>query len=214
MRNPLDNALRHAATRIDISLRTLHDTARLVVADDGPGIPGADRERVFDRFTRLDDARARDTGGSGLGLAIVRDIVEAHHGTTHIADNRPGTRLIVLLPVGHSKQDRSGPQGRWLSSIARQEPDQRDQGTANGEVRTRGSGHSVVACPGSPVVRGRRTRLHEECHERQPAGRGPRPPSTEPDRSTVRPGPAGARGPLRPPLPYAPRCTHRRRLHR
>ncbi|MFC9759415.1 ATP-binding protein [Streptomyces sp. NPDC056921] len=99
VRNLLDNALRHAATRIDISLRTLHDTARLVVADDGPGIPGADRERVFDRFTRLDDARARDTGGSGLGLAIVRDIVEAHHGTTHIEDNRPGTRLIVLLPV-------------------------------------------------------------------------------------------------------------------
>ncbi|MFB8033518.1 ATP-binding protein [Streptomyces sp. NPDC056004] len=99
VRNLLDNALRHASTRIDISLRTLHDTARLVVADDGPGIPGADRERVFDRFTRLDDARARDTGGSGLGLAIVRDIVEAHHGTIHIEDNRPGTRLIVLLPV-------------------------------------------------------------------------------------------------------------------
>lgn len=59
-------------------------TAQLVVADDGPGIPGADRERVFDRFTRMDDARAGDTGGSDLGLAIVRDIVEAHHGTTHI----------------------------------------------------------------------------------------------------------------------------------
>ncbi|WP_406156938.1 ATP-binding protein [Streptomyces sp. NBC_01005] len=99
VRNLLDNALRHAATRIDVSLRTLHGTARLVVADDGPGIPGADRERVFDRFTRLDDARARDTGGSGLGLAIVRDIVVAHHGSTHIEDNRPGTRLIVVLPV-------------------------------------------------------------------------------------------------------------------
>ncbi|MER5367377.1 ATP-binding protein [Streptomyces sp. NPDC002722] len=64
-----------------------------------PASPGADRERVFDRFTRLDDARARDTGGSGLGLAIVRDIVTAHHGSTHIEDNRPGTRLIVVLPV-------------------------------------------------------------------------------------------------------------------
>ncbi|MCT2543054.1 amino acid adenylation domain-containing protein [Streptomyces atratus] len=99
VRNLLDNAPRHAATRIDVSLRTLHGTARLVVADDGPGIPGADRERVFDRFTRLDDARARDTGGSGLGLAIVRDIVVAHHGSTHIEDNRPGTRLIFVLPV-------------------------------------------------------------------------------------------------------------------
>ncbi|MGW0957632.1 HAMP domain-containing sensor histidine kinase [Streptomyces gelaticus] len=100
VRNLLDNALRHAATRIDISLRTLHDTACLVVADDGPGIPEADRERVFGRFTRLDDARTRDTGGSGLGLAIVRDIVTAHHGSTHIEDNRPGTRMVVLLPTG------------------------------------------------------------------------------------------------------------------
>lgn len=99
VRNLLDNALRHAATRIDISLRTAHDTARLVVADDGPGIPEADRERVFGRFTRLDDARARDTGGSGLGLAIVRDLVTAHHGTTHVEDNSPGTRMVVLLPT-------------------------------------------------------------------------------------------------------------------
>ncbi|MGW1408284.1 HAMP domain-containing sensor histidine kinase [Streptomyces sp. NPDC002403] len=99
VRNLLDNALRHAATRIDISLRTVHNTAHLVVADDGPGIPEADRERVFGRFTRLDDARTRDTGGSGLGLAIVRDIVTAHHGSTHIEDNRPGTRMVVLLPA-------------------------------------------------------------------------------------------------------------------
>ncbi|MFI5772717.1 ATP-binding protein [Streptomyces sp. NPDC051658] len=100
VRNLLDNALRYAATRIDISLHTLHNTAHLVVADDGPGIPEADRERVFGRFTRLDDARARGTGGSGLGLAIVRDIVTAHHGSTHIEDNHPGTRLVVQLPTG------------------------------------------------------------------------------------------------------------------
>ncbi|MFG2561732.1 sensor histidine kinase [Streptomyces sp. NPDC048496] len=99
VRNLLDNALRHATTRIDVSLRTLDGTARLVVADDGPGIPEADRERVFGRFTRLDDARARYTGGSGLGLAIVRDTVTAHHGSTRIEDNRPGARLVVLLPA-------------------------------------------------------------------------------------------------------------------
>ncbi|MGW2183076.1 HAMP domain-containing sensor histidine kinase [Streptomyces sp. NPDC001732] len=99
VRNLLDNALHHSATRVDVSLHVLDGTARLVVADDGPGIPEADRERVFGRFTRLDDARARDTGGSGLGLAIVRDVVTAHHGSTRIEDNHPGARLVVLLPA-------------------------------------------------------------------------------------------------------------------
>ncbi|MER6981529.1 ATP-binding protein, partial [Streptomyces carpinensis] len=87
------------SSRVDVGLRTLGDTAELIVADDGPGIPEADRERVFGRFTRLDDARARDTGGSGLGLAIVRDTVTAHHGSTRIEDNRPGARLVVRLPA-------------------------------------------------------------------------------------------------------------------
>lgn len=100
VRNLLDNALRHAATRIDIRLYVLDGTANLVVADDGPGIPAADRQRVFERFTRLDQARARDTGGSGLGLAIVRDIVTAHHGSAHIESNHPGARIVVRIPVG------------------------------------------------------------------------------------------------------------------
>ncbi|MFE5024022.1 sensor histidine kinase [Streptomyces sp. NPDC056656] len=99
VRNLLDNAIRHALRRIDVSLGVHDDTARLVVADDGPGIPGPDRQRVFERFTRLDNARARDTGGSGLGLAIVHGIITAHHGTTHIEDNSPGARFIVHLPT-------------------------------------------------------------------------------------------------------------------
>ncbi|MCX4791219.1 MULTISPECIES: sensor histidine kinase [unclassified Streptomyces] len=100
VRNLLDNALRHAATRIDIRLYVLDGIANLIVADDGPGIPAADRQRVFERFTRLDQARARDTGGSGLGLAIVRDIVTAHHGSAHIETNQPGARIVVRIPVG------------------------------------------------------------------------------------------------------------------
>ncbi|MEU6609579.1 ATP-binding protein [Streptomyces shenzhenensis] len=112
VRNLLDNALRHAETRIDITLRTEHGTAQLVVADDGPGIPEADRERVFGRFTRLDDARARDTGGTGLGLAIVRDIVTAHHGTARIEDNRPGARLVVSLPIEHQPPSPAAPAPR------------------------------------------------------------------------------------------------------
>lgn len=98
VRNLLDNATRYATSRIDIRLGVLDGAAHLVIADDGPGIPEPDRQRVFDRFTRLDDARARDAGGSGLGLAIVRDIITAHHGTTHIEDNTPGARIVVRLP--------------------------------------------------------------------------------------------------------------------
>ncbi|HEX8630881.1 MAG TPA: sensor histidine kinase, partial [Catenuloplanes sp.] len=71
----------------------------ITVVDDGPGIPAADRERVFDRFTRLDDARARDAGGAGLGLAIVRELVRRHGGTVALADAGPGLRAEVRLPA-------------------------------------------------------------------------------------------------------------------
>jgi signal transduction histidine kinase len=73
--------------------------ARITVRDDGPGIPPEDRERVFDRFTRLDDARARDAGGTGLGLAIVRELVRRHGGTVTLGDASPGLRVDVRLPV-------------------------------------------------------------------------------------------------------------------
>jgi signal transduction histidine kinase len=71
----------------------LHDGV-LIVADDGPGIPIGDRDRVFERFTRLDDARARATGGTGLGLAIARQVVEAHGGTIAATDEG----LVIRLP--------------------------------------------------------------------------------------------------------------------
>lgn len=99
VRNLLDNALRYATRRIDVSLGVRDGTAQLVVSDDGPGIPGPDRQRVFDRFTRLDDARGRDTGGSGLGLSIVRDIITVHRGTVHVEDNATGARFVVRLPI-------------------------------------------------------------------------------------------------------------------
>ncbi|MGR6974624.1 HAMP domain-containing sensor histidine kinase [Streptomyces cynarae] len=99
VRNLLDNAIRYAGRRIEVSLGVRDRAAHLVVADDGPGIPVADRRRVFDRFTRLDGARARDTGGSGLGLAIVRDLVVAHHGHIGIEDNAPGARIVVRIPA-------------------------------------------------------------------------------------------------------------------
>ena len=82
--NLLDNAVRHAETEATAAVSVVDGRASVVVADDGPGIPPADRDRVFDRFTRLDDARARDEGGSGLGLAIVAELVAAHHGTVDL----------------------------------------------------------------------------------------------------------------------------------
>jgi signal transduction histidine kinase len=69
------------------------------VADDGPGIAPADRERIFERFTRLDEARAADRGGHGLGLAIVKEIVVAHGGTIGVEDAPVGARLVVRLPL-------------------------------------------------------------------------------------------------------------------
>ncbi|MCA1842017.1 MAG: HAMP domain-containing histidine kinase, partial [Actinobacteria bacterium] len=98
VRNLLENAARHARRRVAISLRANDGEVELVVADDGPGIDPADRGRVFDRFTRLDDARGRDEGGTGLGLPIAREIVEAHGGRIAIGDG-PGGRLVLRLPL-------------------------------------------------------------------------------------------------------------------
>ena len=101
VRNLVDNAARHAATRVELTLREHEDVVELIVDDDGPGIPVDDRARVFERFTRLDDGRARDAGGLGIGLAIVQAIVEQHGGTVTV-DDAPigGARFAVRLPAG------------------------------------------------------------------------------------------------------------------
>ena len=99
VRNLADNAARHAAGRLAFSVAERDGTVLLEVEDDGPGIPVADRERVFERFVRLDHARARDDGGSGLGLAIVAEVVAAHGGTVAIdAGSLGGARVEVTLP--------------------------------------------------------------------------------------------------------------------
>jgi signal transduction histidine kinase len=102
--NLIDNAVRYAASTVAVGLRTDGPTAELTVTDDGPGIPAEDRERVFDRFTRLDSARSRDDGGAGLGLAIVRTTVETYGGTVHLEDASPGLRAVVRLPLAWSPQ--------------------------------------------------------------------------------------------------------------
>jgi signal transduction histidine kinase len=90
------NARRHAATTSRASASAHDGVVDIVVEDDGPGIPPADRERVFERFVRLDDARARDAGGSGLGLAIVRATARAHRGDVHVTDSPLGGAAFVL----------------------------------------------------------------------------------------------------------------------
>ena len=97
IRNLLDNANRHAASTVTLTLEEHDDCVTLVVSDDGPGIPVEQQADIFERFTRLDDARARDAGGAGLGLAITRAVVTAHGGTISV-ENLPGARFTVRLP--------------------------------------------------------------------------------------------------------------------
>ncbi|WIE67181.1 HAMP domain-containing sensor histidine kinase [Curtobacterium sp. MCLR17_054] len=101
VRNLVDNAVRHASTRVAVSLTEHDGSAVLTVDDDGTGVPEDERERVFERFVRLDEARSRDAGGAGLGLAIVRDAVRAHGGeTTVVASPLGGARFVVRIALG------------------------------------------------------------------------------------------------------------------
>ncbi|RQW98788.1 ATP-binding protein, partial [Micromonospora inaquosa] len=87
-----------AVAKVGPGVRAYH---LVTVTDDGPGVPVADRERVFDRFTRLDDGRARDDGGAGLGLAIVRELVRRAGGGITLTDapEQQGLRVCLLLPA-------------------------------------------------------------------------------------------------------------------
>ncbi|MDQ1619053.1 MAG: hypothetical protein QOE19_1622 [Actinomycetota bacterium] len=98
--NLLDNAIRHAPPggRVAVTAEPTAQGIRLSVTDDGPGIPAAERERVFERFARTDAARASSNGGSGLGLSITRWLVELHGGSVHVADTAQGCTVVVDLP--------------------------------------------------------------------------------------------------------------------
>lgn len=101
VRNLVDNAVRHAAGRVSVALTEVDGHAVLTVDDDGAGVPVGERDRVFDRFVRLDEARSRDAGGAGLGLAIVHDAVRAHGGTVRITDAPGGgARFVVRIALG------------------------------------------------------------------------------------------------------------------
>jgi signal transduction histidine kinase len=100
LRNLTDNAARHAHSAVVVTLGADDGQARLTVADDGPGIAAADRDRIFDRFVRLDDSRSRAAGGTGLGLSIAREIIAAHGGTVEVVDGAsPGATVEIRLPL-------------------------------------------------------------------------------------------------------------------
>jgi signal transduction histidine kinase len=100
VRNVTENASRHARSTVELSLTEADGEVLLRVDDDGKGIPQPDRRRVFERFVRLDEARARDSGGSGLGLAIVAEIAAAHGGSVAALEGPlGGVRIETHLPL-------------------------------------------------------------------------------------------------------------------
>ena len=107
--NLVDNAVRYAKSSVVVAVRGDGAWSELSVTDDGPGIPGPDRERVFDRFARLDGARSRDgdeSGGAGLGLAIVRATAQAYGGTAHLESAH--TDLPATLPANGGSESATG----------------------------------------------------------------------------------------------------------
>ncbi len=99
--NVVQNAFKYTLPggRIDISLEDTTDAVAVCVSDDGIGIPKEDKERVFDRFYRVDKTRSRDFGGTGLGLAIAKEIVDAHGGgISIISDSGSGSKITISLP--------------------------------------------------------------------------------------------------------------------
>ncbi|MFI6689518.1 sensor histidine kinase [Streptomyces sp. NPDC050485] len=105
LRNLLDNATRHARTTVTVTIEQVGETTWLRVFNDGSPIPPEERDRIFERFTRLDEARDRDAGGSGLGLAIAQDIATRHHGTLKAVAPGPegGATFLLRLPTADSE---------------------------------------------------------------------------------------------------------------
>lgn len=104
LRNLADNAARHARTQVTLRVSVCNGWGCVEVTDDGPGVPDADRERIFDRFVRLDDSRTRPEGGTGLGLAITREVVAAHGGQVQVLPG-PGMTVRIRLPHHVASED-------------------------------------------------------------------------------------------------------------
>jgi signal transduction histidine kinase len=125
--NLIDNAVRYAHGRVSVLTRSDGPWLVLSVTDDGPGIPAGDAERVFDRFTRLDDARSHEPDGhigAGLGLAIVRATAVAHGGTAWLEDALPGLRALVRLPAAPRQHGGNGDRGEQQGEVGDRQVEQ------------------------------------------------------------------------------------------
>nr|WP_269459072.1 ATP-binding protein [Micromonospora inositola] len=123
----------------------------VTVTDDGPGIPAADRERVFERFTRLDDARARDDGGAGLGLAIVRELVRRAGGTVELADADADSPAGLPAPVSAGASGAAAREAATHAAAAR-EAGAGEAGAA-GPGETAGPADAGAGSGGGPGLR-------------------------------------------------------------
>ncbi|MER5552280.1 HAMP domain-containing sensor histidine kinase [Streptomyces sp. NPDC002793] len=106
--NLLDNAQRHAERSVAVSVRAAGGDVLVEVTDDGSGVPEDERDRIFERFVRLDDARSRDDGGAGLGLAIARDVAARHGGTLTVGEGPGGGARFTLRLPGKPQDAREG----------------------------------------------------------------------------------------------------------
>lgn len=98
--NLVSNAVRHSRSQVAVSIQRVGDNLKISVDDDGSGIPAENREQIFERFVRLDEARSRDGGGSGLGLALASEIAAQHGGTIDVGDGPlGGARFVLTLPA-------------------------------------------------------------------------------------------------------------------
>jgi signal transduction histidine kinase len=120
--NLVDNARRFAVSRVDVVIGGTTRTATLEVRDDGPGVPPEERDRVFDRFVRLDEGRDREHGGFGLGLAIVADLCRAYGGTIEVGGGAPGAVFSVRLPAAKPPRRPPAPRPSVLADHERLQP--------------------------------------------------------------------------------------------
>ena len=98
--NLVSNAEKYAKSRIDIQVKRINGTCKVIIDDDGPGIPASQRISLFEPFKRLDDSRTRSTGGYGLGLSIVKQIAQWHKGQITIGESpEGGARFVFSWPT-------------------------------------------------------------------------------------------------------------------
>jgi K+-sensing histidine kinase KdpD len=136
----LDNAARYARTTVSASVQENGPWVVVTVGDDGPGIPPDDRERVFERFARLQEGRSRDQGGTGLGLALSRRVAESHGGRIQVESSPLGGAAFVV----------SLPSSGWTGSPRIDDASSDHDGMAD-DAASSAAGGAAGGAPDSPV---------------------------------------------------------------